>query len=205
VGDILSRHDGFNAWFALANRKIWKGKTKVNPYTILSLLIALCAVLFTAYGLAATRRHNRLSVTPHLNGCSNSSTTNEGLVFSYDISNNGIGPARIKKFILFRDGKPFPKGNGDYVESLILEHLGEQLKYQITYSFNFGTDASLKSGDTCRIVEILFLEAKSQDKEKILKNLEGLDLCIEYESFYRQKFVFRTENKMGIEKVASAN
>jgi hypothetical protein len=169
---------------------------------IISLLIALCAILLTAYGLHATRRHNRLSVTPHLNGCSNILTTDEGLTFSYEIGNNGIGPARIKKFLLFQDGKLFPKGNDDYVESLIREHLGDRLNYQIRHNFNFGKDASLKAGDTCRIVEIFFPGAKSQDKEKILKIFVGMDLRIEYESFYGQKFVFDTENKMDRDKLA---
>lgn len=172
----------------------------MNPANAISLSIALCALILTGYGLFATRRHNRLSVTPHLSGYSNTLTTNEGLVFSYDISNNGIGPARIKRFTLFKQGKPFPSGNGDYVESLIREHFGDQFKYQITYSFNFGTDASFKSGDTRRIIEILFPAVKSQDKEKVFKIFEGLDLCIEYESLYGQKFIFRADNKMGTEK-----
>ena len=174
----------------------------MNPNNVISLSIALCAVLFTAYGLAATRRHNRLSVTPHLSGCTNSSTTNEGLIFAYDISNNGIGPAIIKKVILLRHGKLFPRGNGEYIETLIREHFGGQLNYQIIHSFNFGTDASFKSGDTRRIIEILFPGIKLQEKEKTFKILEGLDLRIEYESFYGQKFIFSTENKIDTEKLA---
>ncbi len=135
-------------------------------------------------------RHNKLSVTPHLSGCSNKETTNEGSVFSYEVSNNGIGPAKIKSFVLFRDGKPFPKGKGDYVEELIREHLGNQLNYQIIHNFNYGKDVSMKVGDTRCILKIFFPGAKQDDQEKILKNFEALRLRIEYESFYGEKFIF---------------
>jgi hypothetical protein len=164
----------------------------------ISLIVSASAILLTFYGLYATRRHNRLSVTPHLSGCRNNDITNEGFLFSYDISNNGIGPAKIKKFNLFRHGKIFPKGNVDYVEALICEHLGNRLNRQILHQFNFGNDVSMKAGETRCIVKILFPGAKRNDQENILKELDGLDALIEYESFYGQKFVFDTRDKTSL-------
>jgi hypothetical protein len=162
---------------------------------IITLVISFCAILLTAYGLYATRRHNRLSVTPHLSGCTNKDFTDEGFLFSYGISNNGIGPAKIKKFILFRHGKVFPKGKDDHVGALIREHLGDQMNYQIVHQFNFGKDVSMKAGDTRCIVKIFFPGAKQNDQENILKNLEGLEARIEYESFYGKKDFLDTRGK----------
>lgn len=167
----------------------------MNAVNIITIVISLCAVALTAYGLYATRRHNRLSVTPHLADYTNKSATNEGLVISYEVSNNGIGPAKIKTFALFREGKQFPKGKDDYVDSFVRAHLGNRLKYDIRHSFNFGEDDSLKAGDTRHILNIFFPGAKSEDREKILGMFEGIAIRIEYESFYGEKFVLERKNE----------
>ena len=125
--------------------------------------------------------------------------TSEGFMLSYDISNNGIGPAKIKNFVLFRDKKVFSRSKGDYVEAAIREHLGNRLNYQIVHQFNFGKDVSMKVGETRCMVKIFFPGAKQNDQESILKNFEGLDVRIEYESFYGQKFIFDTNDKGKIE------
>lgn len=166
----------------------------INGINLIGIVISLCAIALTVYGLYATRRHNRLSVTPQLADYTNKLTTNEGLILSYDISNNGIGPARIRNFVLFREGKPFPRGKDDYVETFIRAHLGDRLKYNIRHSFNFGEDDSLKVGDTRRMLEIFFPGAKIEDREKILGMFEGISLRIEYESFYGKKFVLDRKN-----------
>lgn len=163
--------------------------------TLISLVISICALALTVYSLYATRRHNRLSVVPHLHGYENESTDDKGLTYSYDISNNGIGPARIKKFILLRHDKAFPKGEGNYVRSSISEHLGNQVNYEIKFSFNFGYDASLRAGETRRIVEMFFPGVKTGEEDKFWRLLKGMALRIEYESFYGQKFVFDTRNE----------
>ncbi|HTX22680.1 MAG TPA: hypothetical protein VMD27_12605 [Candidatus Aquilonibacter sp.] len=164
-----------------------------------SEVTSVCALVVSVASLWATRRHQRLSVTPHLADYTHKLTANEGLTLTYDISNNGIGPARIKSFVLFRDGKAFPKRKeDDYVETFVREHLGKKLNYKITYNFNFGEDDSLKAGDTHRMVQIFFPGAKSEDREKILALFEGIGMRIEYESFYGQKFIFdrKAETKL---------
>jgi hypothetical protein len=166
-----------------------------------SEVTSVCALVVSVASLWATRRHQRLSVTPHLADYTNKLTANEGLTLTYEISNNGIGPARIRSFVLFRDGKAFPKKKeDDYVEKFVHEHLGKKLNYQITHNFNFGEDDSLKAGDTRRMVQIFFPGAKSEDRKMILELFNGIGIRIEYESFYGQKFVFdrKTESKLNI-------
>jgi len=166
----------------------------MNAINVITIVISLCAIALTAYGLYATRRHNRLSVTPHLADYNNKSITNEGLIISYDISNNGIGPAKIKSFVLFREEKPFPRGNDDYVDSFVRAHLGNRLKYEVRHSFNFGNYDSLKAGDTRNVLNIFFPGAKSEDRGKILEMFGGIGLRIEYESFYGEKFVLERKS-----------
>jgi hypothetical protein len=160
-----------------------------------SIFTSVCALFLTLYGLWATRRHNRLSVTPHLCSHTNKLITEAGLVLTYEISNNGIGPARIKKVVLFRNDQEFPKPENDvteHVHSLIRAHLDNQIKFTINHSFSFGNDFSLKAGDAKRIAEIFFPEVKEDTSPTALKKLEGLDMLIEYESYYGQKLTFDT-------------
>ena len=166
----------------------------MNP----SIIVSICALGLTFYGLWATRRHNRLSVTPHLCGISHKQLTNEGLFFIYELSNNGIGPARITNFKLFRANQEVPKLRDEmfeYVDSVIKSHLAGRINFQINHSFDFGNDISLRAGDTRRIVEIFFPGVKQENRDAALKTIQGLDARIEYRSFYGQTFVFDTRTK----------
>jgi hypothetical protein len=153
-------------------------------------IIAICALALTLYGLYATRRHNRLSLTPHLCGCRNKLTTNDGLTFTYTVSNNGIGPARITSFVLWRDSKPFARGVGEYIEDFIRELVGDKLKYEIKSSSTLGDKTSMRPGDSTRIIEIYFPGAKRGDEAKIQEFIGAAAVRIEYESIYRKRFVF---------------
>ena len=163
-----------------------------------SIIISTCALALTFYGLWATRRHNRLSVTPHLCSFFHKLMKEDGLYLTYDLNNNGIGPARITKFILFRDGKEVAKVQDElfeYVDSVIKSHLKGRVGFRINHSFDFGYDVSMKAGETLRIVEIFFPDVKQEQREAVLKTIIGLDARIEYESFYGQKFAFDTRTK----------
>ena len=162
-----------------------------------SNVIASCALLLTFYSLWATRRHNRLSVTPHLNGHTNKLTTDGGLIYSYEVTNSGIGPAKIKKFVLLRHGKEFPKPTDkftEYTTALIRDHLGNQLPYKINHAFTFGNNTCLKQGDTKKIAEIFFPGVNQSNQNDVFAKIDGVELVIEYESFYGQKFIFDSRN-----------
>lgn len=163
-----------------------------------SNIIASCALLLTVYSLWATRRHNRLSVTPHICGLTHKLMNDEGLYLTYELSNNGIGPARITNFMLLRDGVEVPKIQNElfeYVDSVIKSHLSGRVKFKINHSFDFGNDVSVRAGDTKRIVEIFFPDVKPEQRDAVLKILNGLDARVEYKSYYGQKFIYDTRIK----------
>lgn len=153
-------------------------------------IIAIYALALTFYGLYATRRHNRLSVTPHICSCRSRLATNGGVTFAYDISNNGIGPARITSFVLLRDGKPFPRGKGEYVEALFSDIIGDKLKCQFSRSLSLGENTSMRAGDTARLVEIFIPGATPADELKFQELLSTAHIRIEYESFYGKRFAY---------------
>jgi hypothetical protein len=94
-------------------------------------LIACSALGLSLYGVIASNRNNRLSVRPHLVAKRYFDWTDAGFVFSYDLSNHGFGPARLKKFILLLDGKPFSCQNTNLVEEFFGARLKGKLEYQI--------------------------------------------------------------------------
>jgi hypothetical protein len=121
--------------------------------------------------------------------------TDDGLLVTYELSNNGIGPARITNFVLLRNGKEIPKIEDElfeYVDSAIKSHLSGRIDFKINHSFDFGNNVSMRAGDTRKIVEIFFPGVKPEQREGALKTLQDLDARIEYQSFYGQKFVYDT-------------
>jgi len=61
-------------------------------------IIAVCALVFTAYQAGLARKHNRLSVKPHLTTFGNREELNGVKSIGATIQNNGLGPAVIQSF-----------------------------------------------------------------------------------------------------------
>src|SRR5688572_25280527 len=87
-----------------------------------AVFIALLALTVTIWQAALTRRHNRLSVRPHLriDWLVSDEGTDEKV--SVVLSNNGLGPAIIKRFQWKIDGKPLARSKE--VPYHIVEQLG---------------------------------------------------------------------------------
>jgi hypothetical protein len=158
-------------------------------------IIAGSALALSLYGIYATNRHNRLSVVPHVFGGRSSDIQDNGLMFSYDIFNHGIGPAKITNFALLTKGKPLSDGKGNRIERWIQDHVGDRLKYQFKSTRNLGSDTSLLPGETNRIIQVFFPGATPADMDEIERAFDGLDIRIEYTCFYGHKFVFDTSDK----------
>lgn len=72
---------------------------------ISTVIIAITALVFTYCQIQILKKHNRLSVKPHL--CINYIAESEETGQCFELVNNGIGPAIIKLFTIFVNGKPF--------------------------------------------------------------------------------------------------
>jgi hypothetical protein len=85
-------------------------ETNIKPISS-DTVIAICAVCIATFALGVsiwqgieTRKHNKLSVKPYISIRVLISKQSEYM--GIQIENNGIGPAIIKKCIVFVDGKP---------------------------------------------------------------------------------------------------
>jgi hypothetical protein len=155
-------------------------------------LIACSALGLSLYGVIAANRNNRLSVRPHLVAKRYFDWTDAGFVFSYDLSNHGFGPARLKKFILLLEGKPFSCPNTNLVEEFFDAQLKGKLEYQIPKFGHPNKDYCILPNQPYRVVEIQIPGATRADEKQLDELFKGMDLRIEYESFYGEKFFFDT-------------
>lgn len=150
-----------------------------------AILIALCALFFTMYQTLATRKHNRLSVKPHLCFFTHKEFNDNETILKSTLHNNGLGPALIKSFQFYLDEKEIEVKNSDDFDPYIKKIL-EKLEYKHSFT-NLGKDYAMKAGEER---DILVIKTPVTDKNEIneyLKPIERFDLKITFESMYGEK------------------
>ncbi|WP_139831431.1 MULTISPECIES: hypothetical protein [unclassified Pseudomonas] len=147
-------------------------------------VIALAAVCFTIYQVMQQRRHNRLMVTPNLDGVTHEDVQQNSYV--YTITNNGVGPAILKSVELYFD---------DVL--MAPEKLISDMVVEIFPSLprgNFGhhvvaVGSFIPVGAVIKIVTISCMGDLTPDEVK--KTLsKRTRLVLQYESIYKDVFYF---------------
>ena len=154
-------------------------------------IIALCALFFTAWQISVTRRHNKLSVQPHIATFTLITDEGEGedtrAIVNIVLSNNGLGPAIIRNFEYSFDG-----------EKIKFNDTSEANKYMS--KFAQGT-CSIKQcsilkkmyvlpvGYEIVLVELAFPMTKNVSNE-INEFLDRVDISVEHESIYGDNFTY---------------
>lgn len=158
-------------------------------------IIAGSAFVLSIYGIFSTKRHNRLSVTPHIVANRHFTRRDDGFLYSYDLCNHGVGPARITAFTVLLDGKPFTCAKGkDLIEELFIARIAGRVEYTMLISSVPQRNYCLLPGQTHRICEFFIPGATRADEDRLNAVFKGTDLRVEYESFYSEKFVFDTRD-----------
>lgn len=147
-------------------------------------LIATLAFVVTVFEVHATRRHNRLSVLPHLDTIS---FANEGdRQARISIRNGGVGPARINKIVVYRDGELV---TGKTTYDAFLKACNEILKNHPNTNMRLsGPDPGslLAANTTENIATWTFAPQFHLDINQLRGLLERLDFEIHYSSLYGQ-------------------
>jgi len=162
---------------------------------IASTIIALCALVLSIWQGYLSRRHNRISVRPHLTMWTHK-YHNDGL-YAADIVNNGFGPANIKCFAVKLDGK---KIEGKETEPIVklLQTLLKGFDYDSRQSF-FSSGYMMAANEKRQLVEIRFKGDKKPSPTLMEELFKKADIYIEYESMYGEKFKLSTE-KLRVER-----
>jgi hypothetical protein len=161
---------------------------------VASTLISLCALGLSAYLGYATRRHNRLSLTPSLTTYLEREPISgaDTAKFAWHLTNGGLGPAIISSYELLVDGKPVDTSS----DSACLRAANALFGHTPT-SFHF---LNLKSGylmrkDESRVVLSAVLSTKSMkppdkldDYNFLGEMLAKVKVSVKYKSLYGEDF-----------------
>jgi hypothetical protein len=151
-------------------------------------VIALCAFFLTIWQVFVTRRHNKLSVTPHLTTWSYSDKVNNRYIV--ELLNNGIGPALINSFQIQVDGQPII-GNASETIEKALKILFPHYQYFSSQSY-VARGYMMAAKEVRNLVTIQFLGDTLPSPEEVDHASNRVRLLIEYESIYREKSTLDT-------------
>lgn len=149
--------------------------------TITTAIIGICALGLTIYQAALARKHNRLSVRPHLTRFTHRTTEPGKGVLSVDLINKGIGPAFISAFEVYLDDKPIT----DVKEAVNKILSARQYHQQIT---SLTDDYALSAGELKSLLTIAVALQDGDSLDQIEKELSRLDLRVDYESAYKESY-----------------
>lgn len=153
--------------------------------TITTAVIGICALGLTIYQAALARKHNRLSVRPHLTRFTNLGTQPGKGVLSVDLINKGIGPAFISAFEVYLDDKPIT----DVKEAVNKMLSARQYHQQITLLTD---DYALSAGESKSLLKLVVALQDGDSLDEIEKELSRLDLRVDYESAYKESYQLDT-------------
>lgn len=146
-----------------------------------SAIIAFSAFLIAVYSSYETRKYNRISITPVLDG---SLIFNEvsGRVGLF-IENKGVGPAVIDKWELFVDGRHYREHGIDRFEDLT-KFLG--LDEKVNYGY-FKSGSLLLQGQPGELFAVDSNPYSIERSDRIRGALERLTIRITYKSLYKER------------------
>ena len=163
---------------------IWKFVTDNS-----SSIIAICALALTIWQAYITRQHNKLSVAPYLTTWSTADGDNGDYLI--EIVNNGVGPALIKTFQVFVDGAEIKGDTSELVEKAT-KILFSNYEYQSANSF-LSNGYMMAEKNKHEVLSIKFIGQKKPSYQEYRQTIERARLLIEYESIYKDKFIYDSD------------
>jgi hypothetical protein len=140
---------------------------------VLSLLVAICALVLTLYQIHATRRHNRLSVRPHIRFGWTAGSSGDGIW----IKNDGLGPALIEEFELRI------KGNVVTLKSVQDRLLEKGMSARINIPSKGST---ILDKDTRWLIQSHELLQFKEEQDIFWGEVSAIEIKIKYKSFYER-------------------
>ncbi len=150
---------------------------------ITSAFIAVCALGVTVWQGLQNLKHNKLSVLPLISLTNEISVINDvnikgDLNYKIVLTNQGVGPAIIKKFELLFDGETVLFNDADTYEKFLDSK---------TKKFTGRNFAQRKQGSIIKVGERLILWEFNYHEHQDTSEVEKLGLRIEYESIYQDE------------------
>ncbi len=161
---------------------------------IFAVFIAIAAVAVAIWQMWEMRKHNRLSVKPHLYFSTHSVL---GEPAGLRVTNGGLGPAIIKSFSLGVDNKWIDDTEkGGWIEAGKL--LGAEKIAPILDVCLYTPDQIVKSGEGDYILHISEDKRTPETDQDLNEFVKRLSVEIVYESAYNETFVAPWKGERGI-------
>ena len=158
---------------------------------ISSVVIALCALIFSIRQSKQAQKHNRLSFKPHLTSWTHKNSDKGA--YALELMNNGLGPALIESFTIKVDGKVMPGEGAEPIEKG-LKILLPNIQYQSQQAY-MAKGYSMAAKEKCTIIAIQFTGQSSLSPEAIEHAFNRADLIVKYKSFYEEEYTYSSEDE----------
>jgi hypothetical protein len=156
-----------------------------------SELIASSALGLTIWQGYLARRHNKLSVSPHL--AFSTSFSDRDPHFSIDIKNNGLGTAIITSFEIMIDGVT-QKVNREEEVILIYRQLNIPHKERVGGRY-FNPGDSISAGEVLNIIAFTLKADVFLERNIKYAELDRIQLIIKYKSLYDVSYEVKLDPK----------
>lgn len=154
-----------------------------------AVVIALSALFVSLQQGFQQRKHDRLSVKPHLDTFEHSDLTDKVATLTLTLSNNGLGPAIIKSH---RVVKGHPEDD-DYEEVDLRKEMEDALEIISIHTINELKDNyAFTAGQSMDYFNLSFQCENNDSLELIIDFIYQFNIEIEFESLYGQSFTFTT-------------
>lgn len=153
-------------------------------------IIAVCALVFTAYQAYLSRRHNRLSIIPKLTTSTVGKSEESIGSMAVILANNGLGPAVINTYLVELDGIPQEFNDSSEVLVFMKELVG-----------NIGVDSTvtllnsghiIAAGESTKVMFISFVDNEGKGSEYVDNLMNRFSLRVSYSSIYGEKFEYHS-------------
>ncbi len=130
-------------------------------------ILAICALVLTVNRISVMRKHNKISVKPFLTDhISKSLDDKNHYNYSFELINNGLGPAFIKSFSITFDNKVMSYKDDDDLKV----KLQELLPHGTVQSARIlGDGYALAAKERCELLNI-YAVTRASDKMEAIKN-----------------------------------
>ncbi|MDD9893285.1 MAG: hypothetical protein OXT49_07255 [Gammaproteobacteria bacterium] len=156
-----------------------------------AVFVSCCALATSIWQAYAARKHNRLSVTPHLTTWFNEWYSDKK--FELILMNNGVGPAKITSFKVYVDGVVLEGVRSNILKQAVAK-LFDGYNYSSAQSF-LGRTYSMRVNESCELLNIEF-HGDSPTEAQMEKIIRRLDIQIDYASMYEQSFKLSLHEEM---------
>jgi len=161
----------------------------------IAVIIASVAALFSGYQALLSRKHNRLSVKPHLTTSRYGVSDKDKYTLTFCLENNGLGPAIIFDYNVFFDDKKIGDNyNNKDLQLAIETKIQNQKNIRNNTIMTLGLESAFPSGRKETLLAIHVDKTLNFDEELYQKFLDRFDLEIIYKSIYNEKFSLSTKD-----------